>query len=88
MASETSETPPRPRDAERPSPAELNGKAAGGAPCEDCAGAPPVERALGLLGVLVGAVVLAMGLDLVTGGAISRAVGFGGGEGDGDAARR
>ena len=52
-------------------------KAADPTPAPDPEGATGSERWLGILGVVLGAVVLAVGLDLVTGGAVARAFGLG-----------
>lgn len=60
-------------------------------PCEDglTIGLPrTAERALGILGCAVGVVLILMGVDLATGGALSRLVGLGGSDDDGNPGAR
>jgi len=70
-----------------PAGAALNGSTpaapAAEAPCEDCA--TPSERVMGIIGLAFALGLGAIALDLITGGAISRAVtgAFGGGKDDG-----
>ena len=60
-----------------------NGQAPQPSPCPPCEegitlGGRAGERALALFGMVAGAVILVMGIDLWTGGALSRAAGLGG----------
>jgi hypothetical protein len=66
--------------ASSPAPAS---EAEGCADCDDALelGGKAAERALGLFGLVMGAAIFVMGLDLFTGGAISRLVGLGSGDG-------
>lgn len=66
-----------------PATAELNGQAppAGAAqPCEDCAS--KTDRTMGIIALVAAAALAVIAIDLVTGGAVSRALGLGGGEDD------
>lgn len=75
-------------------PAPSNGQApdapaADASPCADCEDGVTLGRsseiALGLVGALIGAAILLMGLDLLSGGAVARAVGLGRGGDSADA---
>lgn len=62
------------------------------APCADCEDGITLpalgrssELALGFVGALIGGVILLMGIDLILGGAVSRAVGLGRGGDSADA---
>jgi hypothetical protein len=65
------------------SPPAAEAEAEGCADCEDGLdlGGRTGERALGLLGMVMGGLVVAMGFDLFTGGALSRILGLGSGDG-------
>lgn len=75
-------------------PAASNGQApaADSPPCADCEdgltiGGPlsrSSERALGAFGIVMGAIILLMGIDLLTGGQVARIVGLGRGAEDAD----
>jgi hypothetical protein len=76
-STDTPSTPPSSGNGRRPDPA-----AEDCAPCAEAllhipTGAAIGERALGLLGFGVGLVLALMGMDLLLGGVLSRAVGFG-----------
>lgn len=82
--------------AEAPAPSNGQAPAAEAAPeaspcadCEDGVTIPALGRsselALGFVGALIGGVILLMGIDLITGGAVSRAVGLGRGGDSADA---
>jgi hypothetical protein len=84
-------SPPRPRaEVPRGGAAPAAGKAEPCGPCEDgvTIGLRPTERALGILGIGVGLVLIAMGVDLATGGALSRLVGLGGSDDGGNPGAR